>query len=109
VPELPSTIAPFSQYALPLGAALTVDVTEVVEVTSVVAAGAVEIDVTVATVDVPVAWVTNILQALESTVAGYFVRTLGVLWEASRFAAAWDMVTVSVAMIVLVTTGVVVE
>jgi hypothetical protein len=73
---------------LPVGVALIIDVTAVVEVTSVVVVEAVETDVTVATVNVLVARVTNILQALDSTVAGYFVRTLGVLAETARFAAA---------------------
>ena len=49
---VPSTNAPFSQYAFPEGLGFTMDVTAVVEVTSVVAVGAVETDVTVATVDV---------------------------------------------------------
>ena len=49
------------------------------------------------------------LQALDRTVAGYLVKTLGVLVETSRFAAACDTVTVLVAVTVLVTTGVVVE
>jgi hypothetical protein len=51
--------------------------------------------------------VTIILQALETTVAGYFVRTLGV--ETSRFAAADAAEAVTVAVNVPVTNGVEVE
>jgi hypothetical protein len=51
--------------------------------------------------------VTIILQALETTVAGYFVKTFGV--DTSRFAAADAAEAVTVAVIVPVTTGVEVE